>query len=810
MLMKTACLVACSFLAICVSIVGASTNGCEQLSPNEEAGKFREALKTAESSAGNCGLEQNHLSKLKALAQIEESITNSPYSMTAERTQDLRSFITKVLDAKDDQTLIQGSYVLLEKLSVNAESLGNSPFGKVWKQLSTLKSGPVRVQLLPVGMAETFFRQLLTFTIRVLFVVGVVALLTWRLWPRKGIEVSFEELTAEESKKPILDRVLTQDVQQAFWVPRTELTEGRPGGLDLEPIRDREASGFGNLVPQRPLIPWNELVQSGTPIRVGPVAFDLRQILVFLLSPLRTRRRSSLIGFVHVGEERTVIMAQQVDWKGRQLVGRSWKAERGSQSNRHDMILDLAAQIIVDLRVSEITTNWQSYRHFCRGLNAISTGRLPANPGHCECIETARDEFRTALALDPGNWMARFYLAICLCRCGENGLAVNHFTLLETILKEADLLLPRTNERRKRKNKLKTSIARHLEQYPQCPFLVLYNKAMALSGTLEPSKLEQALGTLRSIIDSMVGKSEDSHVFSNCGSRLRHHDRERFTMLALSATASIMATQSEYQVYQPDAVSKLSGIRCKIDAIINEFDDRCGKIRTEILPTHTLAEATLLNADGRVAMASFEKCSGNDAAECASKAQEWFRRAQTTLPDLVDSYLNLVNLYLRARGLVTDMWRNEAQNELLKLKILAPGNEQAKYLEATLAVQLETPDFESALSLLKELPNKPEAYFSRAEILSDPRFFGHDLNAAVGLWRKGLSLISEPRRTQIQHCFYLCKYSKQHPGDADLLQDVATEAQKKLEGIIGLQPDESAIAHSTVGLQAMQSALAPL
>ena len=204
---------------------------------------------------------------------------------------------------------------------------------------------------------------------------------------------------------------------------------------------------------------------------------------MFLLSPLQIRRRYSLIGFVRESEDRTAIMAQEVDWKGRQMVGHSWKAERAPKDSRRDMILDLAAQIIVDLRVSEITTDWKSYRCFCRGLDSLAAAGSREMRAQCECIEAARDQFQMALAFDPANWMARFYLAVCLCRCGENELAVSHFSILERVLSEADALLVGYGRRFRRDKRAANPVVRHLQQYPQCPFLVLYNKAMALSGT---------------------------------------------------------------------------------------------------------------------------------------------------------------------------------------------------------------------------------------------------------------------------------------------------------------------------------------
>jgi tetratricopeptide (TPR) repeat protein len=304
------------------------------------------------------------------------------------------------------------------------------------------------------------------------------------------------------------------------------------------------------------------------------VAFDLKQLLLFILSPLQIRRRYSLIGFVHEFENRAFIMAQEVDWKGRQLRGRSWKAEREPNGNRREMIQDLTAQIIVDLKVSEITTDWRSYRSFCQGLDSLSAAEMAENRGNCQCVESARNYFQTALGFDPANWMARFYLAVSLCRCGESEIAVSHFSILKRILSESDALLGKRNKWYKRLKKSSSPIVRHLRQYPQCPFLVLYNLAMALSGTLRSCELDQALGTLDKISQAVEGKPNTHVDFGNCAELLWDADRDRFAMLALSARTSILAMQMEYELRQKEVEPKLAKLQSKVQAAADGFDCR--------------------------------------------------------------------------------------------------------------------------------------------------------------------------------------------------------------------------------------------
>ena len=158
------------------------------------------------------------------------------------------------LNVETEQPLIQGAYVLLGELTANAESVSDSPFGHLLTAVQK-SSRNKKIGELPLAPVQKIASGALSLVQRSFLLVTFLGFLLWRLWPRRGIQISFEEITAEESKKVALDRILMQDVQQAFWVPRTELSNRGISGLELAAIKDYDASGFGNLVPQRPLIP---------------------------------------------------------------------------------------------------------------------------------------------------------------------------------------------------------------------------------------------------------------------------------------------------------------------------------------------------------------------------------------------------------------------------------------------------------------------------------------------------------------------------------------------------------------------------
>src|SRR5207302_1924492 len=75
----------------------------------------------------------------------------NPDAMTEKRAQILRAFMRK-LDAQDEQPLIQGAYVLLDKLS--AQSVADSPFGRFIRAFNQSVKNRNPGQL-PVALAQT-------------------------------------------------------------------------------------------------------------------------------------------------------------------------------------------------------------------------------------------------------------------------------------------------------------------------------------------------------------------------------------------------------------------------------------------------------------------------------------------------------------------------------------------------------------------------------------------------------------------------------------------------------------------------------
>ena len=158
----------------------------------------------------------------------------------------------------------------------------------------------------------------------------------------------------------------------------------------------------------------------------------------------------------------------------------------------------------------------------------------------------------------------------------------------------------------------------------------------------------------------------------------------------MSARASILATQIEYQLRDPKVETKVVTTRRDIDRTVDEFKAAFENLRPELLSAHALAHETVLNAKGRAALACFIAGLQPDGAE---EAKACFEQAQACLPDLIDSYLNLIKLYLRAKAEASTSWIAQSEKQLRKVQRLAPDNIQAKYLEAKLAAAAEVRNF---------------------------------------------------------------------------------------------------------------------
>jgi tetratricopeptide (TPR) repeat protein len=368
--------------------------------------------------------------------------------------------------------------------------------------------------------------------------------------------------------------------------------------------------------------------------------------------------------------------------------------------------------------------------------------------------------------------MARFYLGVALRRCGENQLAAMHFEELETLLKEADRQL--SMEAKKIRSQVHTPLVRHLTRYPQCPFLLLYNRAMALSNSHRPCQLLQAIELLDQIVVSVnaTGSPGENLTFPACTSRLSVCDRNRFRILAESAQTSIWAAMIELE----DSDSTISALTKRIDAVAKSLEATKDYLDPDLLTSHTFAVAIALNAQGRACSVS---CSTESHQIDLAAARALFTKASVILPDFADSYLNLGSLYIRWNEEVCDCWSQEAESVLLTAIKLDPSNFQSHYLLSKLYGTDKVADYKKALELLADYKSVPEAHYQMAEIYGNTNYPGNDPDKAIESWAAGVALMSDPNQAQVDHLRVLFSLA-QSTRRQSRLHDIAGEAARRL------------------------------
>ena len=194
-----------------------------------------------------------------------------------------------------------------------------------------------------------------------------------------------------------------------------------------------------------------------------------------------------------------------------------------------------------------------------------------------------------------------------------------------------------------------------------------------------------------------------------------------------------------------------------------------------------------MNAKGRAATTLFFRDDGNSTAD---EAKRCFEEAATSLPDLIDSYINLTNLYLIAKSRLSPHWIAETEKQIGIVERLDPKNIQNTYLRSKLAHSEEVGDHRQALALLDRVPDTAEKLFLVAEILSSAPYKDNGLDAAINAWEKAIAVLSEPTQEDVKHLKILIDLAHNIPAEQKLLK-IATEGARRLVAGGKCDPDRA-------------------
>ena len=344
---------------------------------------------------------------------------------------------------------------------------------------------------------------------------------------------------------------------------------------------------------------------------------------------------------------------------------------------------------MVDTHENKFTDSWQSLKACQDGIKVMRAS------GNFDSAK-ARRCFETALTHDAANWIARFYLALSLCSedKGKPATALRHFEILDDVLGRAvrdqafkhrvKVKLVRSRVRRsflglrarfrpssEPRAAALTGLLDHLVHYPECPFILQYNIAIALeelrqnSGPQEFKALLARSATWKDPLESLADLAalQDPNAvfegkFSQCARLLQSRERLELSLYAQSARAHIMSMR--------DPARHIDELR----EILKSMDVTCDDLRCL---DRKIASWKALETTKAVALASLARALTVHQGHGANQeARELLYQAIACEPHLVDAYLQLAKLYMHSQERFAKDWAGRAESLLTRADEMNP------------------------------------------------------------------------------------------------------------------------------------------
>jgi hypothetical protein len=522
-----------------------------------------------------------------------------------------------------------------------------------------------------------------------------------QLFPRSGTLVTFEDLSAHQDERADKSRLLTQAILNLLRNP-TSFDHVR---LQMDIMPGSDESGFGGLQPAMTMVSVPDYERSDRPMKIASIEFSLRDLVAFLSRSFSRPHRRYLEGWL---AERGGIVeagARLLDHKRRvihdlphqpQAQTPNERPERGDRSaaraqdvrdclewrvrgseaySREEAIADLAAQILVDTKkVLDLTTNWRSYRSFQEAMKLRQDQQH--EPRSKDDLAAARAHLERAVAYDPANWIARFSLALTLFRDDESAVALKHLETLEEVIGRAWSVSRETDNRRWEQQcacmgPAFLSIVHHLEQYPACAFLVLYNKALVLASTGSAgiaSNIFTQISRLHGTGNPALG-----HPYHEIAQSLAPWARTELKLYALSAQATLLADTGS-RLPAPAGLNANDSLEDQIETLRRLAEDLCPRQQEEHWRSLQTARAVIRMARARVLVAKRR----------IEEAREQLEIAVAAEPRFVEAFLQLAELFLKEQGALEIDWALRAESWLKRALEISPSCQRAQSLRSDL------------------------------------------------------------------------------------------------------------------------------
>jgi hypothetical protein len=551
-------------------------------------------------------------------------------------------------------------------------------------------------------------------------VAGVVALSMWgvscviRMLPRRGLtHILFEDLSAGRDERLDRNRVLAQSV-----VSRLQNVQPLASfDLQMDIMPGANEAGFGGLQPVLTMASVMNLERTDRQIKIGALEFSLRDLLTLISQLFARPPQQYLEGWLIEANGSVEVGAQLLDHRRRPTCEPectsgdettlprplSWVIRGCSERDR--AIADLAAQIVVDTGRSTLTSDWRSLRSFHEAMLLRHDQRLDAHLESGPAVDpkailsAARGHLARSVSYDPSNWIARFSLAVTLCRDNEPVVALHHLDILkEAVARAWPFVCEQTGQKARAVDMANAfdgpgfkELVRHLRTLPQCAFLILFNEGIALATQKDDiESLRKARAVFKHLSDWMppapgcatraVPVVPFAPPYEAIAPSVNDQSRTTLALYAMGAHASLIADTVE-----DTGQSRLEDHPVLVlEQLLGRIHADCRVQNAAHWPSALSARAITQAALGHVLL----------KRHCLGEAQAKFEEALAAEPQLVRALLGLAETYIRradtqAHLQVSDRarareWLTSASALLVRAMAINAGCAQGKRLSAEL------------------------------------------------------------------------------------------------------------------------------
>jgi tetratricopeptide (TPR) repeat protein len=506
----------------------------------------------------------------------------------------------------------------------------------------------------------------------ILALVGLAIL--WRLcvrwFPRKATLVAFEDLSVPRAERGDASRVLTRMLVNHLHNPKPV----QMFDLHMDIMPGIDEAGFGGLQPDYEIEMVRGFEPSDRPVKVGGVELTLRDVFVLASRLFCRPYKAYLTGWLKQSENGAIAFAS-FNCPRHSKKDRAWRLQRTGPRARETAVADLAAMIMVDTRHSTLTKSWQSFRNFHKAVKLRQDPGMTRQQG---TLTSARTHLERAVTYDPANWVARFNLALTLCRDRQARTALKHFEMLEEVIHRDWPLCPTSPAGSGKPPAVASSpldpdqpafqdVVWHLTHYPECAFLIIYNKSISLTrlGHAEAhAQADKNLGLIAGLREK-DGWRAFSWPYNEIGATLKDRSRIELSLYALSAQAGLLSPGHSGAASRCD--------RARLEQLLRTIEELCAKEQKEHWRSLQTTRAVALTALASALMSEGNIDGAHDRLQSALAAE----------PQFIEAHLLLAGLYIEYQDQSVDDWASRARALLHRALVLYPNCRRAvELLEA--------------------------------------------------------------------------------------------------------------------------------